>query len=91
MKKIALFSAIALLIAGCRPDNEPQRPQSKPLGEEWYAGGILGTAFNATSAAYEQPTVAVSNAGLSMSFLNGEALFEKIFMQSAEGTARGGL
>ena len=92
MKKIAFFSVIALLLVGCGHDNdEPQRPQTKPLGEEWYAGGILGTAFNTTSAAYEQPTASVSNAGLSISFLNGEALFEKIFTQSADGTARGGL
>lgn len=93
MKRISLlFIGIALLSVACQHDEaSPKRPNPTPLSEEWYAGGQLGTAFNATSSAFEQPTAAVENAGLSASFLNGEALFEKVFTQSADGDVRGGL
>jgi len=59
------------------------------ISEEYYAGGVLGTAFNSTSAAYEQPTPAVENAGMQQAFLDGEALFEKPFTNSSTGARRG--
>ncbi|MDE6857142.1 MAG: hypothetical protein K2J33_00160, partial [Alistipes sp.] len=61
------------------------------LSDVWYSGGRLGTAFNTTSAAFEQPTPAVENSGMYLSFKNGETLFEKIFTQADDGSVRGGL
>ncbi len=57
----------------------PPRSESRPLfPREYYAGGgKLGTAFNTTSVAYEQPTPVVDDdAAMTQRFLNGEALFE---------------
>lgn len=87
------FATAALCVAGCADDDngkpEP-KPQPTPT-EEYYAGGELGTAFNTTSAAFEQPTPAVENAGMDLRFKNGEALFEKVFTQASDGSVRGGL
>lgn len=96
MKKysyLLAFATAALCVAGCADDklkNEPD-PTPGPISEEYYTGGQLGTAFNTTSAAFEQPSAAVENAGMSASFKNGEALFEKIFTQASDGTVRRGL
>lgn len=95
MKKVIFlsFAVTSLLYAtSCTEDTvTPTPPSPKPLSAEWYAGGLLGTAFNSTSGAFEQPTPAVENAGLASSFLNGEVLFEKVFTQASDGTTRGGL
>ncbi len=62
------------------------------LADEWYPGGKLGTTFNSTASAYEQPSQAVENSGLLDDFRAGERLFENIFVTSSEeGTPRGGL
>ncbi|MDR3252971.1 MAG: hypothetical protein LBT35_05355, partial [Tannerella sp.] len=53
--------------------------------DEWYAGGKLGTVFNATSYAYEQPTDAVTGAGMSQAFKSGEYFFERDFNQNPDG------
>ena len=41
------------------------------LADEWYAGGKLGTTFNATASAYEDPTPAIEEAGLEHQFKMG--------------------
>ena len=51
-----------------------------------YTGGKLGTIFNATSFAYEQPSPAVEeNANMMRAFKFGEYLFEKDFNENTEG------
>lgn len=77
----------------CSDDEPTSTPDGTPSGElpDWYyAGGELGTAFITTSAAFEQPTPAVENAGLTLSFKRGEQLFEKNFVSNTDGV-RGGL
>lgn len=87
------FATVALCATGCTEDNleDSPRPTTPQLSEEYYTGGELGTAFNTTSSAFEQPSAAVENAGMSASFKNGEALFEKIFTPADDGSVRGGL
>ena len=71
---------VALLVMnGCHKDPEPE-PLSW-LEEETYAGGKLGTTFNASSSAYEDPAPAVTDIA---GFKYGEYLFERDFTQ---GTA----
>lgn len=91
MKKIHYLLAI-LLFAGfvsCNDDNDGPKKEEDELPEWYYTGGQLGTAYLATSNAYEQPTQAVENAGMYQSFKNGEALFEKPFMSNHEGVRKG--
>ena len=65
-------------------------PNPDPVPEEYYAGGKLGTAFNTTSVAYEQPTPVVDDdAVMTQRFLNGEALFEKPFTANSSGVRYG--
>lgn len=91
MKKIHYLLGILLLagIVACNDDNNGSKDDNTELPEWYYTGGELGTAYLATSNAYEQPTQAVENAGLYQSFKNGEALFEKPFMSNHEGVRKG--
>lgn len=93
MRKFSIIAATALLAVACADDNPSPDPNPDPteLSEKYYAGGKLGTVFNTTSAAFEQPTAAVENAGLDSRFKNGEALFEKVFTTASDGSVRGGL
>ena len=49
---------------------------------EWYAGGELGTTFNSSASAFEDPTPAVEKAGLSDRFKYGEYFFERTYTQN---------
>ena len=96
MKKYlaCLCMTAALSAASCADDNGGKgnpAPGPEELAEEYYAGGKLGTAFNTTSAAFEQPTPVVDGDGeMARRFLNGEQLFEKPFVTNPTGV-RGGL
>ena len=91
MKQFILISLGALSLicfTGCKDDNENINIDPQPeveLDDEWYAGGRLGTVFNATSFAYEQPTPAIEMSGMSQAFKFGEYLFEKDFNENTEG------
>jgi len=94
MKKYLLpfCMTAALAAASCADDNNGGTPDPGPkeLSEEHYAGGRLGTAFNTTSAAFEQPTPVVDeDATMTQRFLNGEALFENAFHTGSTGVRRG--
>lgn len=52
--------------------------------EEYYSGGKLGTVFNASANAFEQPAPAIEQAGLGKEFAAGEFFFEKPFTISTE-------
>ena len=85
MKKTTLFiTAVALAIsfAACNHEDEPT-PQPQPgIDEETYAGGVLGTTFNQSASAYEDPTPAVENAGMVNAFKYGEMFFEHTVTQN---------
>ena len=92
MKKLFLAALpLAALLPSCSDEepilNEEQKGTDFP--EWYYAGGELGTAFLSTSNALEQPAPAVEEAGLYLSFKNGEAIFEKPFMSNATGVRSG--
>jgi CxxC motif-containing protein (DUF1111 family) len=93
MKRNSLYLILAgaLTFAACSKDNDTGS-ESTVLSDEWYPGGKLGTTFNTTSSAYEQPTPAVENAGLVDAFKSGERLFEKNFVTtSSDESPLGGL
>lgn len=96
MKHISFLlagGAIFASLASCADNDLEPSPDVNTEGSElpdwYYAGGELGTAFMATSNAFEQPAPAVENQGLYQSFKNGEALFEKPFMSNATGVRSG--
>ncbi|MDR1846799.1 MAG: c-type cytochrome [Bacteroidales bacterium] len=94
MKKHLIFvSLLNIFIAtACRNDSEDTAPDTTSLSEEYYAGGKLGTTFNETTMAYEQPTPAVERSGMMVDFRRGESLFEQIFVtDSATGIPGKGL
>lgn len=81
------FAAVALtagtamcLLSGCSDDDNPVN-ETQELSEEYYAGGKLGTTFNTSASAYEDPTPAVENAGMTDRFKYGEYFFERPYNQ----------
>ena len=91
MKKILLYiAALALAVVACDKNETPSpKPGKKELSDEWYAGGRLGTAFNSSASAYEQPTPAVENADMVQAFKNGEQFFERDYNQNKTGAFKG--
>jgi CxxC motif-containing protein (DUF1111 family) len=90
-KKIGFWVSLCfVLFVACEDDNNNGSitPPSN-LPEEYYAGGKLGTVFNETPYAYEQPTPAVEEQGMSFNFQLGEAFFEKAFNSNETGTRKG--
>ncbi len=74
-----------LLAGGCKPDEvEVANELADQIEVETYAGGRLGTTFNASASAYEDPTPAVENAGMTNKFLYGEYFFERTYTQNSE-------
>ena len=88
---LSLFTILALSLTGCKDDdNDGNESQTVEYNEEeFYAGGKLGTAFNASKSAFEQPAPAVEEQGFAHSFQMGEYLFERDFNQNTEGAFRG--
>lgn len=82
IKLLSLFLAAAALmcLTSCKHDPEEQEPTEN---EEIYAGGRLGTTFNSSASAYEDPTPAVENAGLVSQFKYGEYFFERTITQNS--------
>jgi CxxC motif-containing protein (DUF1111 family) len=93
MKKGNVFCFVSLslfLFTACENENNNGSSSiDTELSEEYYAGGVLGTVFDATPYAYEQPTPAVVEQGYSNSFKMGEALFEKTFNTNTTGVRHG--
>ncbi|MDR1726197.1 MAG: c-type cytochrome [Bacteroidales bacterium] len=90
---IILIAGLLLTITcACSKDEEDSSSNTTTLSDEYYSGGKLGTVFNETTMAYEQPTPAVENNGMMVSFKRGEALFEKVFVtDTLSGIPRSGL
>lgn len=85
-----MSALLGLSLTACRQET-PKEPTVTPktYSEEYYSGGELGTVFNATALAYQQPAPAVENAGMSRDFQIGEALFERDFNENPTGAFRG--
>ena len=84
MKKyliLPLTGLLALSMAACHPDNPEGTNDS--IDEETYAGGKLGTTFNQSASAYEDPTPAVERAGMVNEFKYGEFFFEHTITQNS--------
>lgn len=93
MKKFKLISLAliaALSIVSCNDDNGGGADDpTEELSEEWYTGGKLGTTFNYSASAFEQPTPVIESMGLITEFKNGEMLFEKKFNTNTDGAYTG--
>ncbi len=88
-----IFIALLALVACTDDDNSSSQGNDEPieLSEEYYAGGKLGTVFNETSSAYEQPTEAINDGGYLAAFKRGERLFENSFVTAKDETPLCGL
>ncbi|MDR2361860.1 MAG: c-type cytochrome [Prevotellaceae bacterium] len=88
---ILLFYCAAWLTA-CAGSEEPVTPAiPQEYGEEYYAGGVNGTVFVASSFAYKQPMPVIdADATLYRQFMRGERIADKSFVAS-EGMGYSGL
>ena len=85
MRKTTLILCTALLATSlwaCKHDPEPEPTPAPGVDEETYAGGLLGTTFNQSASAYEDPTPAVEQAGMVNAFKYGEFFFEHTVTQN---------
>ena len=85
--KYFLMGLAVLSFAACSDEDTPRQinPPIEPVtDEEWYAGGLLGTTFNSSASAYEDPTPAVENAGMTDKFKYGEYFFERTYTQNTK-------
>ncbi len=91
LKRIYLLTGILIILfSSCNNDSPGKDPVVDVDNEEWYAGGLLGTVFNTTSYAYEQPSPAVEKtASMDEAFKYGEYLFKRDFNENKEGPFRG--
>ena len=85
-------AAAAMMTAACNDDpisTENQEPAEVPewVEIETYSGGELGTTFNVSASAFEDPTPAVENAGLVQEFKHGEMICEHNYGPTAEPCA----
>lgn len=100
MKNISKYLSYAMMVAAvtaatsCSDDDpkkgNPDTP-AEDVAEQYYSGGKLGTTFISTSTAYEQPTPAVNESNMFLSFNRGEKMFEHPFTSNTNGGEREGL
>lgn len=89
MKRTMTIMAAVLAMAACNDDpvsTENPDPQPVPdwVAVETYSGGELGTTFNVSASAFEEPAPAVENAGLVQQFKHGEMIFEHNYGPTSE-------
>lgn len=103
MKKngVYLLSFLFLSFFACSDDDKNDVDTADEISEEYYTGGELGTYFpvdpvtqapvweHFPSSSYEQPTPAVTEAGMLQDFVYGEAFFEKQFNANLSGVRHG--
>ncbi|MBQ8703004.1 MAG: hypothetical protein IJ524_01350 [Bacteroidales bacterium] len=83
MKKATiLLAAATICFCACHHDPTPDPTPAAGVEEETYAGGLLGTTFNQSASAYEDPTPAVEQAGMVNEFKYGEFFFEHTITQN---------
>ncbi|MDR2498492.1 MAG: hypothetical protein LBD28_03525 [Tannerellaceae bacterium] len=87
---LCAMSFLLCIAIACSEGSDPDPIAEEDLSEEYYTGGKLGTAFNATSFAYEQPTPVVeADADMMVRFKIGEGFFENEFTTNASGIRSG--
>ena len=84
-KKLSLFIFSLFFVFACEDDKDHKEPVVEVPDEEWLSGGELGTVFNASTFAYEQPSLATERAGMIQAFKFGEYQFENDFNQNNDG------
>jgi CxxC motif-containing protein (DUF1111 family) len=92
MKRFVEMSMVIvpLLCAGaCTNDDDNIVKKAQECKGECLSGGELGTALNATSFAYQQPSPAVERQGMSLAFKRGESFFDEEFLPNTEGVRKG--
>ena len=80
------------LLVSCSANNSGgghDKPEGEKLPEEYYAGGELGTAFDASPYAYTMESPASEQQGFSQAFKVGELFFEKDFNTNENGAFKG--
>ncbi|MCR4659773.1 MAG: hypothetical protein K5650_05705 [Bacteroidales bacterium] len=86
---ISIVIAATSLLVACNPEGK-DNPDEKPSGAktqieiETLAGGELGTTFNQSASAYEDPTPATEQAGMVNAFKYGEFFFEHVITQDSK-------
>ncbi len=82
-----LMGFFSCALVACSDDEiKDETPDVNPdidVNIETYAGGELGTTFNSSASAYEDPTPATENAGLTDKFKYGEYFFERTYTQNS--------
>ena len=83
---LAVLTAVACNDNKDHPGNGDNKTGTAPFNveEETLAGGELGTTFNSSASAYQDPSPATENAGLSDKFFYGEYFFERTFTQNSK-------
>lgn len=93
MEKLFICTIVLMVLAACdddKVDNTAEQYVSTSfVPEEVYAGGKLGTVFNATSYAFQQPTPSCEQSGMATAFKFGEYFFERDFTQGTDGAFPG--
>jgi len=85
-KNYLLLLLLAIFLPACQDDDNNEISKVEVSEDEWYSGGRLGTVFNATSFAYEQPTAVVeANSAMSQAFKFGEYFFENDYNENTDG------
>ena len=78
---LSLLAAAAIALTACHEDPNGKDPDNNgtdsDVNPEIYAGGLLGTTFNSSASAFEDPAPAVEKAGLTDRFKYGEYFFER--------------
>lgn len=69
-----------ILFCSCGPEENTITPSW--IDEETFAGGRLGTTFNSSASAYQDPSPAVINAGMVSQFKYGEYFFDRTITQN---------
>ena len=87
MKKyiLSLMAISTLFFTACNRNNGTDDGGELDLPEEYYSGGKMGTVFNRSYNAFEQPSPAVTDY---MAFKRGETTFEQSFV-TGNGIAGG--
>ena len=99
MKKqyyLVAFLTIGMLTAcsddEVKTDNPTPNPEPSELPDWYYTGGELGTTFNSSSTAFEDPTPVVDgDADMTASFNRGEQFFEKPYTSNFSGMRHGSI